>query len=209
MGVMIKHHHSFTTMNKTHNEWWKRWLWLVPKTRSELWQGAANLLHSFVPRGKSPDHYHRTHRGLWYILTFKALEAKFEEMAPAGDSSDMPNWWELTQGILLYSYALWTKEHRCNLPTWYECHRKRIFTKDCWMLCVDDLAIKSKKKEDHFKDSRWCSILWGNIDWKWTLSNLSWGIQWKILEVHSDLKRDSSWSQQSQSHSGNATTPRT
>ena len=42
-------------------------------------KGKRALLHSFVPKGKEPDHYHRTQRGLGYISMPVLSDFKSEE----------------------------------------------------------------------------------------------------------------------------------
>ena len=42
-------------------------------------KGRRTLLHSFVPKGKTPDYYHRTRRGLGYVSTLIPSDSESEE----------------------------------------------------------------------------------------------------------------------------------
>ena len=42
-------------------------------------KGKRALLHSFVPKGKSPDYYHKTRKGLDYVSTSVSLDSESEE----------------------------------------------------------------------------------------------------------------------------------
>jgi len=42
-------------------------------------KGRRILLRSFIPKGKAPDYYHRTHKGLGYVSTPISSASKSEE----------------------------------------------------------------------------------------------------------------------------------
>ena len=43
-------------------------------------KGRRTLLRSFVPKGKTPDYYHRTRRGLGYVSTPISSASDYEEL---------------------------------------------------------------------------------------------------------------------------------
>ena len=55
-------------------------------------KGRRMLLRSFVPKRKIPDYYHRTHRGLGYVLTPISSASKSEESLYHYSSSGISSW---------------------------------------------------------------------------------------------------------------------
>jgi len=55
-------------------------------------KGRRTLLRSFVLKGKTPDHYHRTRRGLGYVSTPILSAFEFEELSYHNYSSGMSSW---------------------------------------------------------------------------------------------------------------------
>ena len=61
---------SSVIMSQRHSEWWKAWGYdLTNGPGLNFGKGRRTLLQSFVPKGKTPDYYHRTRRGLGYVST--------------------------------------------------------------------------------------------------------------------------------------------
>ena len=44
-------------------------------------KGRRTLLRSFIPKGKAPDYYHRTHRRLGYVSTLIPSASESEELS--------------------------------------------------------------------------------------------------------------------------------
>ena len=44
-------------------------------------RGKRTLLHSFVPKGKDPDYYHKTRKGLGYVTTPVSPDSESEKEA--------------------------------------------------------------------------------------------------------------------------------
>ena len=67
-----------------------------------------------------------------------------------------------------------------NAGTTYQCAMSTIFrdhlrkTVECY---VDDIAIKSRNKNDHLRDLRIMFDVMRVIDWKWIRQNPSWGFR--------------------------------
>jgi len=55
-------------------------------------KGRRTLLRSFVPKGKAPNYYHRTRRGLGYVSTPILLAFESEESLHHNHSSGMSSW---------------------------------------------------------------------------------------------------------------------
>jgi len=55
-------------------------------------KGRRILLWFFVPKGKAPNYYHRTHRGLGYTSTPIPSASEFEESLYHNHSSGMSSW---------------------------------------------------------------------------------------------------------------------
>jgi len=55
-------------------------------------KGRRTLLRSFVPKGKAPNYYHRTRRGLGYVSTPILLAFESEESLYHNHSSGMSSW---------------------------------------------------------------------------------------------------------------------
>jgi len=55
-------------------------------------KGRRTLLRSFVPKGKIPDYYHRTRRGLGYVSTLISSASESEESLYHNYSSGMSSW---------------------------------------------------------------------------------------------------------------------
>jgi len=55
-------------------------------------KGRRTLLQSFVPKGKTPDYYHRTRRGLGYVSTPIPSAAESEESLYHNHSSGTSSW---------------------------------------------------------------------------------------------------------------------
>jgi len=55
-------------------------------------KGKRTLLRSFVPKGKAPDYYLRTRRGLGYVSTPISLASESEESLYHYHSSGMSSW---------------------------------------------------------------------------------------------------------------------
>ena len=53
-------------------------------------KGRRTLLRSFVPKGKTPDYYYRTHRGLGYVST--PISSESEESLYHNYSSGTSSW---------------------------------------------------------------------------------------------------------------------
>ena len=55
-------------------------------------KGRRTLLRSFVPKGKAPDYYHKTRRGLGYVTSPASSEQESDEANFNGHSSGTPSW---------------------------------------------------------------------------------------------------------------------
>jgi len=55
-------------------------------------KGRRTLLRPFIPKGKAPDYYHRTRRGLGYVSTPISSASESEESLYHDHSSDMSSW---------------------------------------------------------------------------------------------------------------------
>jgi len=55
-------------------------------------KGRRTLLRSFVPKGKAPDYYHRTRKGLGYVSTPTPLSPESSESLYHNYSSDTSSW---------------------------------------------------------------------------------------------------------------------
>ena len=55
-------------------------------------KGRRTLLPSFIPKGKTPDYYHRTRRGLGYVSTPIPSASESEESLYHNYSSGMSSW---------------------------------------------------------------------------------------------------------------------
>jgi len=55
-------------------------------------KGRRTSLRSFVPKGKAPDYYHRTHRGLGYVSTPTPSVSKSEGLLYHNHSSGTSSW---------------------------------------------------------------------------------------------------------------------
>jgi len=56
-------------------------------------KGRRTLLRSFVPKGRAPDYYHRTRKGLGYVSTPILSAYEFEELIHHNCWS--PRWWQM------------------------------------------------------------------------------------------------------------------
>ena len=55
-------------------------------------KGRRTLLRSFVPKGKAPDYFHRTRRGLGYVSTPIPSASESEESLYHNHSSSTSSW---------------------------------------------------------------------------------------------------------------------
>ena len=55
-------------------------------------KGRRALLRAFIPKGKAPDYYHRTLRGLGYVSTPIPSASESEESLYLNHSSDTSSW---------------------------------------------------------------------------------------------------------------------
>ena len=55
-------------------------------------KGRRTLLRFFVPKGKTPDYYHRTRRGLGYVSTLIPSASESEESLYHNHSSGTSSW---------------------------------------------------------------------------------------------------------------------
>ena len=55
-------------------------------------KGRRTLLRSFIPKGKTPDYYHQTRRGLGYVSTPIPSAFESEESLCHDDSSGTSSW---------------------------------------------------------------------------------------------------------------------
>ena len=62
------------------------------KSNLNFGKGKPNLLHSFVPKVKNPDYYHKTQRGLCYVSTSVSSDLEFEKEVYHDSSSATSSW---------------------------------------------------------------------------------------------------------------------
>jgi len=55
-------------------------------------KGRRTLFRPFIPKGKTPDYYHRTHMGLGYVSTLIPSASEFEESLYHNYSSGTSSW---------------------------------------------------------------------------------------------------------------------
>ena len=55
-------------------------------------KGKQALLRSFVPKGKDPDYYHKTRKGLGYVSTPVSSDSRSEEEVYHDNSSSTSSW---------------------------------------------------------------------------------------------------------------------
>jgi len=65
---------------------------LMKRSGLNFGQGRRTLLQSFVPKGKAPDYYHQTRRGLGYVSTPIPSGSEYEESLYHDYSSDTSSW---------------------------------------------------------------------------------------------------------------------
>lgn len=61
---------------------------LTRKLGLNFGRGRQDLLCSFIPQEKNPDYYHKTCRGLRYIITFASSERECEELTESENSKE-------------------------------------------------------------------------------------------------------------------------
>jgi len=65
---------------------------LTKRSSLKFNKGRRTLLRSFVPKGKAPDYYQKTRRGLGYVSTPISLDFEFEESLYHDHSSRTSSW---------------------------------------------------------------------------------------------------------------------
>jgi len=65
---------------------------LAKKSRLNFDKGRRTLLRSFVPKGKAPDYYQKTRRGLGYVPTPIPFDFKSDESLYHDHSSGTSSW---------------------------------------------------------------------------------------------------------------------
>lgn len=85
--AMTKYHLNYIIMDKIHSKWWERWATTWTESKG-LNFNKGRRMRSFISKGKNPDYYYKTWRGLGYVSTPSITEPKWEEIAQTGGDSD-------------------------------------------------------------------------------------------------------------------------
>ena len=65
---------------------------LINRPGLNFGKGRRTLLRSFVPKGKAPDYYHKTHRGLGYVSTPPPSDQESKDCDYHDHSSGTSSW---------------------------------------------------------------------------------------------------------------------